>query len=160
MQQSPAASGLELANWYWKAVRQFVLESFGASLSRSSCLNWLHRLGFAFKRPKKRLLKADEEKRAAFVAEYAAMWEESQGAGARIFFVDEAHFRADAELRGKWVQQGEPAPRFHGGRLWWTLPVPATGRRPATTQRYAWRRGRWNGWNWVATATRAPRLPS
>ena len=109
MQQSPAASGLELANWYWKAVRQFVLESFGASLSRSSCLNWLHRLGFAFKRPKKRLLKADEEKRAAFVAEYAAMWEESQGAGARIFFADEAHFRADAELRGKWVQQGEPA---------------------------------------------------
>ena len=117
MQQSPAASGLELANWYWKAVRQFVRESFGASLSRSSCLNWLHRLGFAFKRPKKRLLKADEEKRAAFVAEYAAMWEESQGAGTRIFFADEAHFRADAELRGKWVQQGEPAPRFHGGRL-------------------------------------------
>ena len=109
VQQSPAALGLELANWYWKAVRQFVLESFGASLSRSSCLNWLHRLGFAFKRPKKRLLKADEEKRAAFVAEYAAMWEESQGAGARIFFADEAHFRADAELRGKWVQQGEPA---------------------------------------------------
>ena len=142
VQQSPAASGLELANWYWKAVRQFVRESFGASLSRSSCLNWLHRLGFAFKRPKKRLLKADEEKRAAFVAEYAAMWEETQGAGARIFFADEAHFRADAELRGKWVQQGEPAPRFHEGRLWWSPPVPATGRRPATTQRYAWRRGR------------------
>ena len=39
VQQSPAASGLELANWYWKAVGQFVLESFGASLSRSSCLN-------------------------------------------------------------------------------------------------------------------------
>ncbi len=109
VQQSPAASGLELANWYWKAVRQFVLESFGTSLSRSSCLNWLHRLGFAFKRPKKRLLKADEEKRAAFVAEYAAMWEETQGTGTRIFFADEAHFRADAELRGKWVQKGEPA---------------------------------------------------
>ena len=68
VQQSPTASGLELVNWYWKAVRQFVLESFGISLSRSSCLNWLHRSGFAFKRPKKRLLKADEGKRAAFVA--------------------------------------------------------------------------------------------
>ena len=109
VQQSPAAPGLELANWYWKAVRQFVLESFGISLSRSSCLNWLHRLGFAFKRPKKRLLKADEEKRAVFVAEYAAMWEESRGTGTRIFFADEAHFRADTELRGKWVQRGEPA---------------------------------------------------
>ena len=29
--------------------------------------------------------------------------------GAKVFFVDEAHFRADAELRGKWVQRGEPA---------------------------------------------------
>ena len=26
-----------------------------------------------------------------------------------MFFADEAHFRADAELRGKWVLRGEPA---------------------------------------------------
>ena len=31
------------------------------------------------------------------------------GPGAKIFFADEAHFRADAELRGKWVLRGEPA---------------------------------------------------
>ena len=105
----PAEAGIELANWYWKGVRQFVLERFGVSLSRSSCLNWLHRLGFAFKRPKKRLLKADEGKREAFVAEYAALREEAQRTGARIFFADEAHFRADAELRGKWVLRGEAA---------------------------------------------------
>ena len=35
--------------------------------------------------------------------EYAALWEEAQRTEARIFFADEAHFRADAELRGKWV---------------------------------------------------------
>ena len=105
---------MELANWNWKLVKQFVWERYGISLSRSSCLNWLHRLGFAFKRPKKRLLKADETQREAFVAEYAALWEECQQTGARIFFADEAHFdethfRADAELRGKWVQKGQPA---------------------------------------------------
>ena len=66
-------------------------------------------MGFAFKRPKKRLLKADEAKREAFVAEYAALREEAQRTGARIFFADEAHFRADAELRGKWVLRGEVA---------------------------------------------------
>ena len=33
VQQSPAASGLALANWYWKAVRQFVLESFAGLLT-------------------------------------------------------------------------------------------------------------------------------
>ena len=109
VQQSPAAAGMELANWNWKVVRRLVLEHYGSSLSRSSCLNWLHRLGFSFKRPKKRLLKADEGKREAFVAEYATLWEESQGTGARIFFADEAHFRADAELRGKWTLKGESA---------------------------------------------------
>ena len=67
-------------------------------------------LGFAFKRPQKRLLKADEEKREAFVAAYAALGEEAVGSGAKIFLADEAHFRADAELRGRWVLRGEPAP--------------------------------------------------
>ena len=103
------AAGIELANWYWKAVHQFIWERFGGSLSRSSCLNCLHRLGFVLKRPKKRLVKADESKRGAFVAEYAALWEEAQRTEARIFFADEAYFRADAELRGKWVLRGEPA---------------------------------------------------
>ena len=109
VQELPEQAGIELANWYWKVVRQFVAERFGIELSRSSCLNYLHRLGFAFKRPKKRLLKADEAKREAFVAEYAALSEEAQRSGAKIFFADEAHFRADAELRGKWVLRGEPA---------------------------------------------------
>ena len=109
MQELPEQAGIQLANWYWKGVREFVWERFGISLSRSSCLNWLRRLGFAFKRPKKRLLKADQAKRKSFVEEYAALWEEAQRTEARIFFADEAHFRADAELRGKWVLKGEPA---------------------------------------------------
>ena len=109
VQQLPARSGIELANWYWKVVHQFVSERFGVGLSRRSSLNYLHRLGFAFKRPKKRLVKADEDKREAFVAEYAALSEEARLTGAKTFFADEAHFRADAKLRGKWVLRGEPA---------------------------------------------------
>ena len=61
------------------------------------------------KRPKKRLLKADAAKRETFVAEYAALVDEAQQVGAKVFFVDEAHFRVDADLRGKWVLKGEPA---------------------------------------------------
>ena len=152
MQGLPATAGIELANWYWKAVRQFVSERFGLSLCRSSCLNYLHRLGFSFKRPKKRLVKAKEAKRETFVAEYAALREEAQGIGTKIFFVDEAHFRADAELRGKWVLKGEAALV--------DSTSPPVARRPATIRRCAWRRARWNGWNWKGTATHAPRLPS
>ena len=109
VQGLPAQSGNVMANWNWKVVRQFVSERCGVSLSRSTCLNYLHRLGFTFKQPKKRLVKADAEKREAFVAEYAALASQAQESGERIFFADEAHFRADAELRGKWVLRGVPA---------------------------------------------------
>ena len=54
-------------------MRQFVSDHFGLSLSRSSCLNYLHRLGFVLKRPKQRLGKADPVRREAFVGEYAAL---------------------------------------------------------------------------------------
>ena len=46
------------------------------------------------------------EERKAFVLQYRQIRKEAQKSGAKIFFVDEAHFRADADLRGKW---GEPA---------------------------------------------------
>jgi transposase len=48
-------------------VRQFVGERFGLTLGRSGCLKDLHRLGFVLKRPKQRLLKANQERRAIFV---------------------------------------------------------------------------------------------
>ncbi len=109
VQASPAEVGIDLANWNWKVVRQFIAARCGRRLSRATCLRYLHRLGFVYKRPKKRLLKADEEKRAAFVEQYAALLVEAQASGAKIFFVDEAHFRADADLHGKWVLKGHPA---------------------------------------------------
>jgi len=98
-----------LANWNWKVVRQFIEARCGIRLSRSASLRYLHRLGFVYKRPKQRLLKADEAKRAAFVEEYAALLAEAQATGAKIFFVDEAHFRTDGDLQGKWVLKGQPA---------------------------------------------------
>ena len=109
VQELPAAVGIGLANWNWKTVRQFVWERFGISLCRSSCLNYLHRLGFAFKGPKKRWVKADTAKGGSFVAEYADLREEAVRTGAKIFLADEAHCRAAAELRGKWVLRGPPA---------------------------------------------------
>ena len=59
VQRSPWQAGIDLSNWNWKVVRRFVEEHFGLELSRSSCLNYLRRLEFVLKRPKKRLLKAD-----------------------------------------------------------------------------------------------------
>ncbi len=122
-----------MADWNWKVVREFVQRRFHIRLSRSSCLNYLHRLGFVRKRPKKRLLKADAARREAFVAEYAALVAEAQRSGAHIFFVDEAHFYADADLRGKWVLKGVPAlvdstsPRWGEKASYYSAVCPQTG---------------------------------
>ena len=109
VQELPSQAGIDLSNWNWKVVRRFVEERFGLALSRSSCLNYLHRLGFVLRRPKKRLVKADPVRREAFVAEYAALTAAVRRSDGKIFFADEAHFRADADLRGQWVLKGEPA---------------------------------------------------
>lgn len=109
VQASPRAVGIGAGNWNWKVVRTFCRERFTVTLCRSSCLKYLHRLGFVVRRPKKRLLKADEAKREAFVREYVALRVMAQLTGAKLFFADEAHFYADADLRGKWVLRGTPA---------------------------------------------------
>ena len=112
---------------------------FGISLNRSSCLNYLHRLGFAFKRPKKRLLKGTKPNeglrggvrrprpRGKAVWRQDILWRPTSGPTRR--------------LRGK-LLRGEP--------LWWIQQAAVCGRRPATTRRCDWRRGRWSGWNWRA----------
>ena len=149
-QELPAESGIELANW--KVVCQYLSERFGISLSRSTCLNYLHRLGFVLKRPKKRLVKADEAKRESFLAEYAVLWDEAGRSGAKIFFADGAHFRADAELRGKWVLRGESAlvdsssPRYGEKASYYSAVCLETGE-------VEW-------WNWRGTATQEHRLCS
>lgn len=109
VQAPPREAGIELADWNWQVVREFIEKRFDEQLCRSSCLNYLHRLGFVLKRPKKRLLKADAAKREAFVTFYATLRVEAQARGEKILFVDEGLFHADADLRGKWVLKGEAA---------------------------------------------------
>ena len=57
LQGLPSLAGIDSSNWKWKAVRRNVQHRFGLALSRISCLNHPHRLGFVLKRSKKRLRK-------------------------------------------------------------------------------------------------------
>ena len=99
VQESPAKSGIELANW--NLVRQFILESLGISLSRK--LPELSAPGWVALSPKKRLVKADKQKRESFVAEYAVRWDEAGRSGARILTRPNS---GRTPLRDKWVCLG------------------------------------------------------
>jgi transposase len=90
-------------------VQQYLCDRFGIRPGRTCCIDWLHRLGFVRKRPGKRLLKADVQKRETFVSTYQTLRTQAEADGATIFFVDEAHFRADVDVRQMWVQRGTPA---------------------------------------------------
>ena len=109
VQGPPQDVAVPLANWTGKAVRHFLTDKGKRTLGRRSCLRALHRLDVVWKRPMKRLLKADAAKRAQFVRDYATVRADAQQTGATIVFVDEAQFYADADLRGKRVLQGHPA---------------------------------------------------
>lgn len=106
---TPAGVGIDAATWDRKVARQFVGARCGLRRSRATWLRHPHRPGFAGKRPKERLPKADGAKRVAVIEQYAAVPAEAQGTGAKISFADEAHFRADADLHEQWVRKGQPA---------------------------------------------------
>lgn len=42
VQAAPGEIGVDLANWDWQVVRQFVAARCGIRLSRSTCLRYLH----------------------------------------------------------------------------------------------------------------------
>ena len=73
------------------------------------------------------------------MAEHATLNEEVKRTGAKVSFADEAHFRTDAELPGKWVLIKEGLP-------WLTRMAHGTERRPATTRQCVWRLAKWSGW--------------
>ena len=133
-------------------MRQFVSERFGISLSRSSCLNWLHGWGLPSSVPRSGCSRLMSPSGRPSWRSTPSCGREAQRTGARIFFADEAHFRADAELRGKWVLKGKPAlvdsssPRYGEKASYYSAVCLETGEV-----------------EWMeleATATPGPRLPS
>ena len=67
------------------------------------------------------------------MAEYAVVVDKARRSGGKIIFADEAHFRADAELQGKWVLRGGPtlvdstSPRLGGKAGYYSAVCLETG---------------------------------
>ena len=90
-------------------------------------MNYLHRLGFVLKRPKKRLLKAKDEERKAFIIQYSQIREEESKKMAttpRAFISFD--FDHDDDLRNALVGQS----RYNNSPFNfsnWSLKEPLTG---------------------------------
>jgi hypothetical protein len=108
LQAAPTAVGISPANGYRSVVQRLIEIRCGVRLCRSAGTRPFHRPRFAINRPKKRLRKVDEEARAAFVDDYAALPAGAGASGATILFVAEAHPPTDSDLHGKRMLQGQP----------------------------------------------------
>jgi len=134
VQAAPAEVGIAMANWNGKMVCQFIEARCGIRLCRRACTRYLHRLGFAYKRPQKRLRKADAAKRAAFVEEYAVLRVEARILGAKSSSWTR---RISAPMR---TCRENGCSRV--ARRWSTRPASAGASRPATTRRSVWGQAR------------------
>ena len=134
VQAPPQEAGIELSNWNWKVIREFIKQNFGYQLCRSSCLNYLYRLGFMLKRPRKRLLMSTKRIGKPSLPSM------------RLCGLKLKSVRPRSSLLMKPIFGRMPTWEASGGWeenwLWLIRPVLVWGRKPLTIREYVWKRGR------------------
>jgi transposase len=92
-----------------KKLRQWVEEQIGRPVSRTTLRTILTQAGLSWKKCKKLLTKANPEKRARFVEEFKALYQQMLRGEIRIIYIDEVHIHQDMDLGYAWTRKGKPA---------------------------------------------------
>ncbi len=82
-------------------------ETFGRRCCRETIRRALHRLKLSWKKPRKRLGRADPQRRAAFLAQVQDLRAGAQHDRHRLVYLDEAHIHQDADLGHGWSARGQ-----------------------------------------------------
>src|SRR3954469_13186797 len=85
----------------------FVRERFGRLCCRETIRTALHRLKLSWKKAKKRLGRADPERRQAFVEQLRPLLDEAQRDRRQLVYLDEAHIHQDVDLGYGWGERGK-----------------------------------------------------
>lgn len=108
-ESEPVDHALPGHGWSVKKVRQWLKETFGRDLSRSTLNALLKKKGLSWKKCQKVLKKANPSQRAAFVAHLQDLFEQVCEEEIRLIYLDEAHFHRDLDLGYTWSPTGQPA---------------------------------------------------
>lgn len=142
--KTPKEVNLVGSGWTLKKIVQWVETSFSRSVSRNTVRNILKQNGLSWKKCKKLLAKANPEKRAAFIEQFQAMYQEMCAEKATIIYIDESHFHQDLDLGYSWSVKGKPhwikssSPGLSAKVNWYGAYNFATGRC------FLWQRGNCN----------------
>ena len=87
-------------------VGSYIQETFAILYTTKGIVNLLHRLGFAYKKPKLIPGKADAEKQKAFLEEYEKLKKERKE-GEEILFMDGVHPQHNSKPAYGWIEKGK-----------------------------------------------------
>lgn len=145
----PVVYGLPGYGWSLKKLQAWVAHVFGLTISRGALRRLLKRNGLSWKKCQKLLGKANPEKRAAFMQEYLALFEQLCAGQIRLVYIDESHFHREMDLGYTWAPVGERAwrisdcPRLADRINWYGAYDFSNG------QCFIWNEGACNGENTV-----------
>jgi len=104
----PRESGLNQGTWTGKLVSEFIKKAFGKTISLYTGINYIHRLGFSRKRPRKKLKKGDPKAQKKFAKELQEI-EKNRCPHSVTVYADEGQIWQDAKPALMWAPIGEPA---------------------------------------------------
>jgi hypothetical protein len=117
--------------WTTKLVTHFIYTHFGVTYCRERARQWLHALGFRWRRLRHRHLKAKPEEQATFVTELTTLWQDWPPER-ELVCVEEATIRRHPTLTAQWcladaVPEGPTGDDHTKGHLYGGV-APLTGR--------------------------------
>ena len=104
---TPHEHGLPGRGWTLKKLQRWVADKVGRQVSRTALRTILRAAGLRWKQCKKLLSKADPQKRADFVEQFQALYEQMCRGEVIIIYVDEVHLHQDMEVGFTWSPVGE-----------------------------------------------------
>lgn len=104
----PREIGIKKGRWTAKTVSAYAKKMFGVKIHQDTARNYLLLLGFSYKRPGKRLVKADPAKQEEF-AKNLEQLEANRTPRAVTTYVDEGKIEQDALPRKGWFIKDQPA---------------------------------------------------
>ena len=88
------------------SVREYVKNRFGINYSQSGMNNFLHQIGYTYKKPKLVPAKSDEQAQDEFI-EYYVEFMKNKGPDELVFFVDGVHPQHNSMPGYGWIRKGE-----------------------------------------------------
>lgn len=105
----PVQHGLPGHGWTLKKIACWCQQVFGREIRRSTLRGYLKANRLSWKQCQKVLKKANQAKRAAFMADFQHIFQQVCQERVRLLYIDESHFHRDLELGYTWATTGEPA---------------------------------------------------